>query len=75
MAPHHKANSALPPEEREVASECRYMNQCTNVPAVDQIQTDHDIRVRFYYLLISRHPYNGAFLIQYNPSHRTLTRP
>ena len=36
MAPHHKVNSTLPHEERELASECRYivnnMNQCTNVP-------------------------------------------
>ena len=32
MAPHHKIISTLPHQEREIASECRYMNQCTNVP-------------------------------------------
>ena len=32
MAPHHKVNSALLHEEREIASECHYMNRCTNVP-------------------------------------------
>ena len=72
MAPHHKINSTLPHEEREIASECRYMNQCTNVPMY-QMQTD--IRVCFYYLLISRRPYNGPLLIQYNPAHWILTRP
>jgi hypothetical protein len=32
MAPHHKIISTLPHGEREIPSECRYMNQCTNVP-------------------------------------------
>ena len=49
MAPHRKVNITQPHEEIEIASECRYMNQCTNVPMY-QMQTD--IRVRFYYLLI-----------------------
>ena len=32
MAPHHKIISTLPHGEREISSECRYMNQCTNAP-------------------------------------------
>ena len=32
MAPHHKVVSTLPHGEREIPSECRYMNQCANVP-------------------------------------------
>ena len=31
MAPHRKINSTLPHEEREIASECRYVNHRTNV--------------------------------------------
>ena len=32
------------------------------------------IQVRFYCLLISRRPYNGALLIKYTPVHWTPTR-
>ena len=32
MAPHLKIISTLPHGKREIPSECRYMNQCTNVP-------------------------------------------
>ena len=81
MAPHHKTISTLPQGEREIPSECRYMNQCTNVPngqtqtykveSVNALNANRHksifiIGVLFLPVDFSRHPYNGALLCQYN---------
>ena len=84
MAPHHKTISTLPQGEREIPSECRYMNQCTNVPngqtqtykveSVNALNANRHksifiIGVLFLPVDSRDTPYNGALPSSIDPLH------